>query len=178
LNRRVRAERHTEAAEKTHLALGNRRPLPTGISQRCTQNGRYVIRRAHIRCASLQGRGPHFFVGDTMGADDADSREIPRQMLDLREWRGFNIQNGHLGAVFGDAISQFVQRLDLLYGKKSLGQRGDQRLRNSRIALEENNGKRLHTSLRRLLLHAVGPGRGYLRLDGASVIVVGSNDSA
>jgi DNA-binding ferritin-like protein (Dps family) len=74
-----------------------------------------------------------------MSADDADPREILRQMLDLMERSRLNVQDGDLGAVFGDAVSQFVQRLNLLYGRKSLRQRGNQRLCNCRIALEENH---------------------------------------
>ena len=59
--------------------------LLAGVAQCRTHNALNVIHGANIRRAGLQGLGPHLFVGYTMSADDTDSGEILRQMLDLRK---------------------------------------------------------------------------------------------
>jgi hypothetical protein len=121
--------------------------LLAGTPHRCAHNARNIIRLTNIYCPGSQGLGPHFFVGYTMSADNTDPGEILRQMLDLGKWSSLNIQNGNLSAVLDDAIPQLTQRLDLLYRREILRQRGCQRLRNSGVALEENNFERFHISL-------------------------------
>jgi len=67
-----------------------------------------------------------------------------RQMLHIGEGSRLHVQNGNPGTLFGDAGPQVTQRMYLLDRTKRMGQGGNERLRDSRITLEEDYIERLH----------------------------------
>jgi hypothetical protein len=97
--------------------------------------------------AGAEGSRPHFFVGDTMIAQDADALKFAGQGFDIGDRRRLKIEHYGKRPLARHYFVQIRNASHNMHAMKRIREGSDQSLRDLRITLEQNNIGGLHNYL-------------------------------
>jgi hypothetical protein len=119
------------------MNLRRRTPRHSQAAQNRSQHIPHVIRGTNIAGAGRQRSHPHFFVRNTVRADDRQGRKVAVQTLDISQQPVLEVENHGFGIGSGYVVPQFLAGPGYVHRKMRAEATG-QGPGHSRIAFEKN----------------------------------------